>query len=227
MVKAVIFDMYETLITLWHSAIYMGHEISADAGIDEAKFREIWDATDYDRATGKRSYEDVIEEILRVNGRYSQELFELLVSKRIASKAESFNYVHEDIIPMLEALKKAGIKIGLITNCFSEERAVIIESVLYPYFDVVCMSCEVGLIKPDRKIYELCLDKLDLEPGDCLYCGDGGSHELEAALSIGMHPVQACWYLQEGSGQPTGRKPEFIGAMNPMDIVKLAKEYPL
>ena len=117
MVKAVIFDMYETLVTLWHTNPYMGREISRDAGIPETVFREIWDTTDTERAIGKLTYEEVIERILKVNNRYSKDLFELLVEKRIASKVESFKHIHAEIIPMLEKLKELGIKIGLVTNC--------------------------------------------------------------------------------------------------------------
>lgn len=42
MTKAVIFDMYETLITLFESPLYLGTQMASDAGIEEAKFQEIW-----------------------------------------------------------------------------------------------------------------------------------------------------------------------------------------
>lgn len=224
MVKAVIFDMYETLITLCGQKIYMGHEISEDCGIDEPKFREIWDTSDEARATGQRTFEDVIEEILRVNNCYDSKLMEKVVAKRRESKEESFNCLHEEIIPMMKKLKEAGIKIGLITNCFNEERDVIVKSELFTYFDGVCMSCVEGMVKPDERIFRLCLERLGLEPSDCLYCGDGGSLELEVAKRLGMKPVQALWYLKEGMGQPVGRLPEFDGAKRPLDIVKMAVE---
>ncbi len=44
MVKAVIFDMYETLITLHESPLYFGSQMALDAGIEEEKFQEIWRA---------------------------------------------------------------------------------------------------------------------------------------------------------------------------------------
>lgn len=222
MVKAVIFDMYETLITLWYVNPYMGKQLSSDAGIPEKKFREIWDPSENDRSIGKKNFEDVLEEILRVNGRYNPELFNELVGRRKESKRRSFDYIHEGVIPMLEGLKAAGLKIGLITNCFSEEREVIKESVLYQYFDVVCMSCELGIVKPDERIFYYCLDKLGLAPEECIYCGDGGSNELVVARSLNMKPVQALWYLKEDSGQPVGRFPEFIGAQTPEEIVRMA-----
>lgn len=224
MIKAVIFDMYETLITLWHGKPYMGHEMSAEAGIPEVIFREIWDTTEAERTLGKMTCEEVVEKILRVNHRYSEELYKTLVEKRRAAKVECFQYMHPDVIPMLEVLKARGIKIGLITNCFSEEREAIHKSVLFPYFDAACMSCELGIKKPDREIFEICLDKLGVLPEECLYCGDGGSNELEVAQSFHMKPVQARWYLQEGVRQPVGVLPQFTGEDNPMELLELLDE---
>ena len=125
MKKAVIFDMYETLITLWNSKPYMGRELSEDIGISESKFREIWDLTEDERTLGSKTLEEVLEQVLRVNNRYNVELHQNLVKKRIASKVEAFEHMHPDIIPMLQGLKDKNIKIGLITNCFNEERDAI------------------------------------------------------------------------------------------------------
>ena len=83
MIKAVIFDMYETLITHYNSPLYMGKQIAQDMKLEEGKFREIWNTSDDDRTLGKRTLEDVIEEILLVNNRYSKELFELIVSSKL------------------------------------------------------------------------------------------------------------------------------------------------
>lgn len=224
MIKAVVFDMYETLITLWHSNPYMGEQMSADAGIPEPVFREIWDPSEKDRTLGIRDIESVIKEILVANDVYTLELYEKLVGKRKASKVESFNHLHKEIIPMLEGLKAQGIKIGLVTNCFLEEKEAIEASVLFPYFDAVCMSCVERLKKPDEMIFTLCLDRLGVNGDECIYCGDGGSRELWAAENLGMHPVQALWYLKEGAGQPVGRLEGFEGVKSPMDIVALATE---
>ena len=59
MIKAVIFDMFETLITHYESPLYMGKQITNDIGISESKFREIWDTTDDDRTLGKRTLESL------------------------------------------------------------------------------------------------------------------------------------------------------------------------
>ena len=223
MIKAVIFDMYETLITHYESPLYMGKQIALDMGIAEDKFREIWNATDEDRTLGKKTLEEVIAEILRVNHSYSEELFEKIVTKRKLSKIECFQHIHSEILPLFRTLKALNIKIGLITNCYFEERDVIRESILFPYFDVVCMSCELGMKKPDVKIFENCMKELEVLPEECIYVGDGGCFELETAKSLGMHSIQATWYLKEEVRQQEKRKPEFLQAKKPLDIISELK----
>lgn len=225
MIKAVIFDMFETLITHFESPLYMGKQISNDIGIDEQKFREIWDTSDEDRTLGKRSLEEVIEEILKVNHCYSPQLFEKIITKRKMSKRECFEHIHPEIIPLFKTLKAMNIKIGLITNCYFEESEVIKNSVFFEYFDSVCMSCEIGVKKPDTRIFEKCMRDLDVVAKECLYVGDGGSFELETAKSLGMHPLQAAWYLKDGVNQPAKRKKEFKQAESPLEVISEINRY--
>lgn len=125
MIKAVIFDMYETLITLFESPLYFGTNMAFDAGIEEEKFQEIWRAAEADRTIGKITLEEILEKILKANDCYSEAKMNLIVNKRIRNREEAFEHLHKDIIPMLRALKKKGVLIGLISNCFSEEAMVI------------------------------------------------------------------------------------------------------
>ena len=221
MIKAVIFDMFETLITHYESPVYFGAQIAADMGIPEPKFREIWDPSDHDRSIGKMTLEEVFEQILRASDKYSPELVQKLAEKRIAAKVECFNHLHPEILLMMEELKKLGYRIGLISNCFSEETMVIRNSVLWQYFDAPMLSYEQGLAKPDEEIFHRCVAELGVKPEECLYVGDGGSWELETAERLGMKAVQAVWYLKEGTNQPTRRKPYFLQAESPMDVLKL------
>ena len=220
MIKAVIFDMFETLITHFKSPLYFGKQIAEDMDIPEAKFREIWDPTDYARTIGKMTLEEVFEQILRASNKYDADLVQKLADKRMACKVECFNHLHEEILPMFEELKKKGYKVGLLSNCYFEEAAVIKASVLWEYFDVACLSCELGAAKPEEEIFRRCVDELGVSYEECLYVGDGGSHELETALRLGMKPVQAVWYLQQGSKQPVWRKAEFLQAERPLEVLK-------
>ncbi|MBP5606529.1 MAG: HAD-IA family hydrolase [Ruminiclostridium sp.] len=240
MIKAVIFDMYETLVSKYsqprqnddlimynmyetlvsgHTQTpYLGKHICIDSGIPEDKFYGIWHTTEDDRTTGKLSLEEVIERILKENGKYTDELFNMIIHKRKTAETAYFEHLHPEIIPMLRSIRNKGVKTGLVTNCFFEERDAIIKSPLYTYFDAVCMSCELGLMKPDKEIFLICTEKLAVRPEECLYVGDGGSKELETAASLGMNPLRAVWYLQEHTQQPSGINDSFPEIKTPMEI---------
>ena len=218
--RAVIFDMFETLITLYDSPIYFGTEIAKDVGIPVEKFLLLWQPTEYDRSVGRLTFEKVMENIKKNYNCYSKNLVEHVKQKRIDAKKEAFRHLHSEIIPMLTELKKRKILIGLISNTFSEEEIVIRESVLFPYFDAIFLSSEQGVCKPDEEIFNRCMKALSVKAEECIYVGDGGSCELETAQKIGMKALQAVWYLKEGTLQPTGRKNNFINIESPLNVLQ-------
>ncbi len=117
-------------------------------------------------------------------------------------------------------LKKKGLYIGLISNCFSEEVEAIKESKLYPYFDRAYLSFAQGVQKPDKEIFIRCMNGFDVKAEECLYIGDGGSFELETASKLGMTAIQAVWYLRDGTMQPSKRKEGFLQCESPLEILK-------
>ncbi len=224
MIKAVIFDMFETLISYHTCPVYFGTQMAADAGIPAEEFLLKWRATDYDRSTGKRTVEEVLEEILKEFDCYSEELLKKLAGKRDSTIEECLKQKDAEIVPMLRVLREHGVSIGLISNCYMEEAIRIRKSELFPYFDAVLLSNEQGICKPEKEIYHRCLNALSVKPEECIYVGDGGCRELETAQELGMKAVQAVWYLKEGTSQPVGRKPEFEQVERPMDVVEFVRK---
>lgn len=106
MIKAVIFDMYETLITQYGGPVYFRAQMAADAAIDPMLFDALWIPSENDRTIGKQTLEETIEQILRQTGKYSEETFQTIISGRKAAKADCFRHLHPEIIPMLQALKE-------------------------------------------------------------------------------------------------------------------------
>jgi putative hydrolase of the HAD superfamily len=218
-IQAVIFDMYETLVTQFSSPLYYGTEIAGDLGLSPAEFLPGWRDTEEDRATGKLTFADAMDMLLRRHGIFTPELHRRVVEKRIAIQADCFRHLHPGILPMLAALRERGIRLGLITNCFSEEAALIRASALFPCFDAPCLSWEEGTRKPDPAIYHACLRKLGIAPEHCLYVGDGGSMELETARSLGMQAIQATWYRQEAfEHKQAAIRPDFPQLSDPMAL---------
>lgn len=222
-IQAVIFDMYETLVTQFCSPLYYGTQIARDLGLAPEAFLPGWRATEADRATGKRTFEEVMELLMGSHGICSAEKLRQVTQRRISIQTDCFRHLHPQILPLLSALKAGGIRIGLITNCFSEEAKLIRESRLFPYFDVPCLSYEVGVRKPDPAIFRLCLDRLGVPAESCLYVGDGGSQELETAGEMGMQAVQATWYRREGfEGYQAALRPNCLQISSPGQVAELA-----
>lgn len=222
MIKAVVFDMFETLVTLFVGRTYFGEDIAADVGADPALFRKEWHSTEDERSTGKYTIEEGLEVVLKRLGLYSEDKVELAAAKRREGLSDTFSNIPEESVRLLEELKKRGIRIGLITNTFSDEREMIRASELFPYFDVALISYEQGIKKPDQELFKRMTGQLGLSPDECLYVGDGGSGELYAALEAGMHPVQCTWF-HERAFEPHIPCPildEFDHVDRQMDVLK-------
>ncbi|MCQ2432238.1 MAG: HAD-IA family hydrolase [Clostridia bacterium] len=218
MIKAVIFDMFETLITQFETPLYFGDQMADEAEIRRSDFLAMWRPTGDDRTTGKLTLEEVLTDILIEYDCYTDELLDRLVNGRIETKRDCFRHLHPGILPMLEGLKSRGVKIGLISNCFSEEVGVIKESVLWPFFDAPCLSFELGVMKPSPEIFAVCAEKLGAKPEECLYVGDGGSRELYAARDYGMTALQAMWYIKGREERQSTRDENFPALNQPEDV---------
>ena len=217
MIKAVIFDMYETLITHYQTPLYFSHAMAKDMNIPVSDFLAYWRPSASLRTRGELSLEDILKMIVQENN-LDETIIPEIVKKRKETKIDCFKHLHPEIIPMLEELKKRGIKIGLITNCFSEEAEVIKKSILYPYFDVPILSYDVHLEKPDPAIFYLCLNQLGVKEEECLYIGDGGSHELEASTNLGMKAKQCIWYF-DLPDHPGKINSQFEQISSPLDVL--------
>ena len=90
---------------------------------------------------------------------------------------------------MLRQLRQSSLRLGLISNADAMEVASWADCSLAGLFDVEVFSCEVGCAKPDHAIFRRCVDALGLEPGECLFVGDGGSNELIGARQVGLGTV--------------------------------------
>jgi putative hydrolase of the HAD superfamily len=95
----------------------------------------------------------------------------------------------KDALDTLNALKKKRLKIGLISDCSDEVPAAWDSTPFAALIDVAIFSCSVAMKKPDPRIFRTATQQLGLKPQDCLYVGDGSSHELTGAKKVGMHPV--------------------------------------
>ena len=93
-------------------------------------------------------------------------------------------------VAILKALKAAGVPLYAITNFSREKFAECRERFPFlaeDFIDVV-VSAHEGLIKPDRRIYEVLFARNDLDPGQTVFVDDSPAN-VEAARGIGMHAI--------------------------------------
>jgi putative hydrolase of the HAD superfamily len=94
--------------------------------------------------------------------------------------------LEEDMFELVERTKAGGYKTALLSNSWGMG--------LYPIerirqlFDVVVISAEVGLRKPDPDIFKLTVEKLGLDAAACIFVDDHPGH-LKAAQEAGMTTV--------------------------------------
>ena len=95
-------------------------------------------------------------------------------------------------IPMLRSLKMAGYKLYILSNWgkwhFEELQKRNDFREFLQYFDGGIVSYQVGLKKPDRKIYEILIDKYNINPSSAVFYDDKPEN-IQAAKEVGLNAV--------------------------------------
>ncbi len=219
MIKAVVFDLFETLITEWGHEKYTKRKMSEDFGIDYELFNQYWEENDHGRYHGTVSFEDSIQYVCSKCGvTLLPQTLAYIIGRRMETKAACFDCIDPEVIALLRGLKSKGIRLAMLSNCSSEEVTAIQQSHLSAFFDTIVLSYEAGLSKPDPLIYRKVLEELHLTASQCLFVGDGGSNELAGARAVGLQAVQAKWYTNH---HPTPRESVegFPTAVRPLELM--------
>ena len=116
-----------------------------------------------------------------------------------------------DARDILENLRQHKIKTGLISNGdTSNQRWKLNREKLTDYFDPIIISGEVGVSKPDLRIFEIALEKAGAEKESSWYIGDSPVHDIEPSVKFGMNVI----YLNRKlSGEKTichQKKPVYV-----------------
>ena len=111
--------------------------------------------------------------------------------------ADSYTHMQNDMLELfpnaivtLETLKNRGVILGLVTNGSSEkQREKINRFMLNDYFDYYFIEGEIGIGKPDTKVYEMALDKINLRATDVWMVGDNLIWDIQAPQKLGIYSI--------------------------------------
>ena len=186
--RAVIFDLWQTLVP-WdqEESKVFGGKVAAFAGVEPDRFWEAWLGGHHlpNRNTGPMSE--------HLSALFSELGAEPDIGEILAMRLERVKRVlvpRPDGLPTLDELRRRGHLLGMISVCTEDVPQVWDETPLGGKFDATVFSCDVGVSKPDPRIYEIACERLEVEPAECLFVGDGANDELPGAERAGMAALQ-------------------------------------
>lgn len=187
-IKAIIFDLDNTLLdrtctfsrfTECFVSTYFQHLNST---------QRIYDRIIHLDQDGYKDKKELFTELLdELPWNKKPELTELLdfYSREYVKKAVLMDQARE----VLHHTRK-NYKTGLITNGKTIIQYGKIDQLgIRDDFDFIIVSEEVGMKKPDPRIFEMALKKLDLNSKECIYIGDHPINDIQGASKVGMETI--------------------------------------
>ncbi len=96
---------------------------------------------------------------------------------------------YDDVVPAFERLRSRGLRIGLVSNWDRRLAGLFAGLGLDSYLDTVVSSADVGLHKPDPRIFELACARVGVRPAEAAHVGDHHYADVLGARAAGMLPV--------------------------------------
>jgi putative hydrolase of the HAD superfamily len=190
--RAVIFDLFGTLVRGFARQEYdqVNALMAAAVGIPFSDFWDLVAETGHGWYSGQYSSKEVrLQDICR--------RWDVRADTAQIARAAGYHYEfmaaalipEPEVLEALGALKSRGLRLGLITNCGPCVPLVWSRSPLARLIDEPVFSCEERATKPDAGIFLSACHRIQVQPAECVYVGDGSSEELTGAQSAGMLPV--------------------------------------
>ena len=92
--------------------------------------------------------------------------------------------LYEDALPVLEELRRLGLKLALVSNGVRDLEAFVAHHGID--VDAAVCSRDHGWIKPHETIFRAALERLGVEPADAAMVGDSLEDDVEGARALGM-----------------------------------------
>jgi len=153
-----------------------------------------------DWLTGKKTNSQIKEEVYtfmeqnpQLCNKGEKELFKTIVDITFTpTKLTRIRTIVKESFSFAKTCKEQGHDLYILSNWDKESFALICERFpdLFDLFDKdnIIISGEIGLIKPDPKIYDYFLEKYGLDPQQCIFFDDQEVN-VKAAQKAGIHGV--------------------------------------
>lgn len=206
-VRAVFFDAGETLVYPHPSFVELFAEVLREEGhpIDPADVQEVVHASS-DAFTKlmlseeamnwstsivrSRALWDLVYRMFLEAAKLPESEHERLVNALYERFRNLGSYrLHPDAMPALERLQTADLILGLISNFEDWLEQLLEELEVHHFFDVTVISGIEGVEKPDRRIFNVALERAGVDAAHSVYVGDNPIFDAQAAQDAGMIPI--------------------------------------
>ncbi|MBI4338514.1 MAG: HAD family hydrolase [Chloroflexi bacterium] len=113
-------------------------------------------------------------------------------ARRIWAKVQEIPYglaLYDDAIPALDALKRRGLILGLLSNIGRQPQQLTDTHGLTPYLDFAVTSEEIGSNKPHPPMFLAALEHAHVAPQEALHVGDSYLSDVQGARGVGINAV--------------------------------------
>jgi len=218
MIKAVFFDLWDTLVTggVSQETLYTAdkhaweylHNKGYSLSFEEYRKRKSDCFIKYEKVVHEcklhMSPETAFKEFMFKDIDITEEDLRKLVN--IHEIYDFYWDLSSNAEQVLKVLKGKGCKIALVTNSWLRQSIYMLKkSNLYDYFDAIIISCDLGFGKPDRRIFEIAAEKLDVKLSECVHVGDKHVQDIVGAYEAGIKCTIAIepFNKKEGLAPPT------------------------
>ena len=190
--KAVLFDLFHTLARVPPPSVAGEATVPDILGVPSAEWHRLY----YDDDVLGRCLGRVVDgvEAMRL---VAHSIDPTVTEDRIIAAVESRRRRFETALvaveaPMLDALdrlRSAGIRTALVSDAGADDVESWQRSPLRERLDAIVFSYQLGVRKPDARIYQCALDAVHTRASEAIFVGDGGSEEHRGARAMGMKAV--------------------------------------
>lgn len=219
MYKAVIFDLDNTLLNYSLCELdsmkktLRDHNLFVDEG---RKWDEFWQSflkhnakhwLDFVNKSGMhRSIQDVLHSSFRDALNMNPSDHDMLTHTYWDYFCNTCIY-EEGAQEVLQSIKPR-YKLGIISNGIGmAQRKRLAVGDLFHFFESIVVSDEVGIRKPEKKIFDIALDELQLSSHEVLFVGDSLTDDYQGARNAG---IDFCYYNRNGHSISIEYQPKYI-----------------
>ncbi len=175
-----------------------------------AAVREIWPGIEPEWAVGAVDGATVTLEIWRRTLRACKqdESLAQIAADTLMRLGRRAHVLFADARTLLTALRRAQVPLALITNGASDTQRDKLSALgIEDWFDAIVVSGELGIAKPDARIFEVAIDTLRIAPKDVAHIGDSLTTDVAGAHAAGLTSI---WLNRIGATRaPAQPTPDF------------------